>query len=196
MPGLLDHPEVREQVFPISVETYERMVDQGLFDAAPVELVQGLLIRKMSKSKLHVHVLRVLFSLLRDAVPSSFEVRKEDPLLLERSEPEPDLSVIPFTDPAEGVAEKPTSAALVVEVAITSLSLDRDKAWDYARAAVPEYWIVRPADAKVEVYTRPDPARGEYLTRRIFEASETLQSSQFPKLMFRLGDWLPSDDLR
>ena len=46
---------------------------------------------------------------------------------------------------------------LIVEVAESSYQFDRDqKASLYARAGVPEYWIVDCSAESIEVYSRPD----------------------------------------
>jgi Uma2 family endonuclease len=54
--------------------------------------------------------------------------------------------------------EHPFSAELVVEVAVATLELDRDKAELYAAAGVPEYWIVVPEERAVEVFCDPSPS--------------------------------------
>lgn len=33
----------------------------------------------------------------------------------------------------------------------------------YARAGLPEYWIVRPTERDLLIFSRPDPALGDYL---------------------------------
>ncbi len=70
------------------------------------------------------------------------------------SEPEPDLAIVAGTE-FDFRDSHPTTAALVVEVAISSLELDRVKALIYAEAGVEEYWIVCPEEKRVEVYRRP-----------------------------------------
>ena len=50
----------------------------------------------------------------------------------------------------------PPDCAIVVEIADTTLRRDRgQKKRLYARARVPEYWIVNLVDRQVEVYTEP-----------------------------------------
>jgi Uma2 family endonuclease len=53
----------------------------------------------------------------------------------------------------------PTTAALIVEVADTSLALDRGrKASLYASAGITEYWILNLVDRQLEVLRDPGPA--------------------------------------
>jgi len=52
----------------------------------------------------------------------------------------------------------PTRAALIVEVAESSLTFDRvQKGSLYARAGIVDYWIVNLVDRVVEVYRDPSP---------------------------------------
>ena len=53
----------------------------------------------------------------------------------------------------------PSRPVLVVEVADASVALDREhKASLYARAGVPDYWIVNVAENVLEVHRRPVPS--------------------------------------
>jgi len=62
-------------------------------------------------------------------------------------------------EPRDHLGAHPGTAALVVEVADSSLRLDRRlKGGLYARAGLPEYWIVNLADGVLEVHRRPQPA--------------------------------------
>ena len=126
------------------------------------ELLDGLLVTKMTKGDPH----RVATHLTRDAlaavVPRGWFVSKEDPVALPTgpsgyaSMPEPDLSVIRGTI-RDYVRRKPgpDDLALVVEVAESSLREDRAKFARYAREAVPVAWLVNLNDRIVEVYTNP-----------------------------------------
>ncbi len=69
-----------------------------------------------------------------------FEVRVGSPLTLEGSEPEPDLAVIALEAPRP---YHPSTATLIIEVASSSLRRDLDTKTElYARAGVPEYWVL------------------------------------------------------
>ena len=80
------------------------------------------------------------------------------PLALgEHSEPEPDIAVV-AGEPEDYLAAHPATAALVVEVADSSLRLDRRfKAALYAQAGLREYWIVNLVDHTLEVHRDPQP---------------------------------------
>ena len=50
----------------------------------------------------------------------------------------------------------------------------------YARAGVPEYWIVRPATRDVLVCSRPDAMAGDYVQTQLIDADGTLDSPTLP----------------
>ena len=72
--------------------------------------------------------------------------------------------------------------ALIVEVQSPSNpTIDsRTKRHAYARAGVPEYWIVRPATRDVLVCSRPDPTAGDFMASQVVEDGETLASPTRP----------------
>ena len=75
----------------------------------------------------------------------------------EESEPEPDVAVT-AGEPRQFLTSHPRRPVLVVEVADSSLAFDRkEKGSLYARAQVPEYWIVNLKDRVLEVYRQPHP---------------------------------------
>jgi Uma2 family endonuclease len=153
MIDILESPGVRRRVAPISVESYHVLRDLGLVDVK-TELVNGIIVEKMTKSPRHTLILHRLHDALAQGLPSGCLLRKEDPLTLAASEPEPDLAIVRGS--IEDYAEQhPTTAELVVEVAVSSLELDRAKAADYAGAGIPTYWLVIPAERAIVVYTEP-----------------------------------------
>jgi Uma2 family endonuclease len=118
-------------------------------------------------------------------------LRPQLPLTLpDDSEPEPDLAVVRLED-ARSREHHPRTALLVVEVAGDSLRLDREmKAALYARAGVPEYWIVNLAESTVEVHRDPDPATGAYRARVVISPEGTLAAMSVPGLRINVADIL------
>jgi len=122
---------------------------------------------------------------LESVVGANYHVRKEEPLTLADSEPEPDVAVVQGT-PEDYRTEHPSTAELVIEVAIATLELDRDKADLYAAAGVPEYWIVIPEEQAVEVLRTPSPVG--YRTSVRHTAPDTvLRSSRLPQATIRVA---------
>lgn len=160
--------------FPIarfSVEQYHRMIDSGaLGEGDRVELIDGWVVEKMAKGPEHEYATGETQALLQKELPSGWHVRNQAPVTLAESEPEPDLSVVRGERADyKGRHPGPDDVALVVEVADTTLATDRGKATIYARAAIPEYWIVNLGERTLEVHTDPE-ASGEprYSRRRVF----------------------------
>jgi len=188
MTALLELPAFRERVRGLSVEGYHRLGELGLL-SDDVELLRGLVVTKMSKSPLHELVAQKLMRLLLARVPSGFEVRPERPLTLSDSEPEPDISVVRGT-PDDWATGHPTTAHLVVEVSVSSASLDEGKGDIYAEAGILEYWLVRPEDRAVDVYRQH--MRNGYSSKTTLRENDTLRSTSLPGVEFVIVEILPA----
>jgi Uma2 family endonuclease len=137
---------------------YDRLVDLGVFDSDPIELIGGQLIVAEPHGTYHASSISAVDYAIRAILPPGFMVRIQLPLSLdEESEPEPDLVVVTGR-PADYRASHPTRAGLVVEVAESSLEFDRAyKGSLYARAGIQDYWIVNLVDHVLEVHRDPVP---------------------------------------
>lgn len=183
MTTLLDLPEIRERVSPLSVEEYHRL---GEFNenGRRTELMRGLLLEKRSKSPLHRSTAELLREILAGQMQPGFVIFSQDPLTTADSEPEPDVMLVRGTR-ADFRNVHPRTAELVVEVAVNSLEIDRAKAGIYAEAGVKEYWIVCPERMQVEVYLQPSPAG--YEKRNIAAAPALLNSAALPWIQVDLA---------
>jgi Uma2 family endonuclease len=173
MIAVLEDPEIRHRARPISVQTWHWMIAHGLAPRRS-ELIRGVIVEKVSKSSLHVSLSRILFRLLSAQADGRWLVLKEDPLTLADSEPEPDISVVPGTE-ADYLTAHPRSALLVVEIAVTTESADREMVKAYAEAGVPETWLVLATRRMIEVHTQP--VNGIYQSRREVLPGELLTST-------------------
>jgi Uma2 family endonuclease len=137
---------------------YERLVDLGVFRGEPIELIGGQLVVAEPQGAYHASAISAAEYTLRAVLPPGWIVRTQLPVSLdEESEPEPDLVVVPGR-PADYRGTHPARPALAVEVAESSLEFDREQKGSlYARAGIPEYWIVNLVDRIVEVYREPEP---------------------------------------
>jgi Uma2 family endonuclease len=138
---------------------YERLVDLGLFVGERLELLDGMLVMREPQGSPHAAIVIQIGQLLAAAFGAGWHPRLHSPLALgQDSEPEPDVAVVAGM-PRDYFVAHPTTAALVVEVADSSLRLDRRyKAAVYARAGLPDYWIVNLVDRVLEVHREPRPA--------------------------------------
>lgn len=175
MVPILSKPGFRQRAMPLSIKTWHQMIEGGL---APkrAELIRGVIVEKMSKTILHTKLAGILLERLQALFGDGFWVRKEEPLTLSDSEPEPDVSVV--EGQMSDYNNHPTTARLVVEVAVSSVSEDRDMAEIYAEAGVEEFWIVNGAERCIEVYRKPVAGRYEE-TSRVAEGG-VLECSSLP----------------
>jgi Uma2 family endonuclease len=137
---------------------YERLVQAGLFDGQHVELIAGHVITMSPMGSLHAAAVALVARALETVFEMGYFVRWQMPFAVGAwSEPEPDVAVI-AGQIRDYVGAHPSQAALIVEVAETSLAYDRiEKASLYAMAGVPEYWVVNLVDGQVEIYRTPIP---------------------------------------
>lgn len=182
---MLEIPEVRARVSAVTVEQYHQFPEFNA-NGRRTELLRGVVIEKVSKSPLHCRTAKALYDHLLRAIPRGFCVRKDDPLTLCDSEPEPDLAVVRGDD-RDFSNRHPSTAALVIEVAVTSATADRSMASLYAEAGVEEYWIVLPVERRVEVYRHAEV--GTYLGRIVVEGDATLECLSIPGVSLRLVDF-------
>jgi Uma2 family endonuclease len=175
---------------------YDRLLEIGLLrEDDPIELVEGRLLVAEPPHDPHARAVELAAEALRMAFGLGWRIRVQLPLALgAASLPEPDVAVLRGT-PRDTPPGHPTSAALVVEVADSSLHLDRGlKARGYARAGISDYWIVNLVDGVVEVYREPAPERARrfsYREVRTARPGEVLVPLAEPAARMLVGDFLP-----
>ena len=109
------------------------------------------------------------------------------------SEPEPDLAVLRGSA-RDWLADHPSTAALVVEIAETSLRFDRVvKGRVYAAAGIADYWIANLRDRVVEVYRQPirGTRRARYASAHVAHPGETLTPLAAPDARIAVDELLP-----
>jgi Uma2 family endonuclease len=168
--SILELEDVRNLVHVFSVEEYHKLLDAGLVPVK-TELIEGVIVRKITKGDDHVYFCNLLYDALRAILPSGFFVSKEDPISLSNSEPEPDISIIQGSH-KDYRNKKPVTAFLIVEVAKSSLGYDRRKIPLYAAAEVEHYWIVDIDNKRIETYTRPQG--NDYLSMELKTAKDVI----------------------
>lgn len=163
------------------------MIASGVLTADEhVELLDGLIVSEFPPRPAQASCAQWLSRRLCGSLDGSYAVRPRIPLVFgEWNQPEPDLAVV--RAPAED--RRLEAALLVVEVAGDSLRKDRKvKAAVYARAGVPEYWIVNVEGKAVEVFT--DPAAGGYRRAREIARPAVLAAESLP-VSFSLAELFP-----
>jgi Uma2 family endonuclease len=177
---------------------YGRLIEHRFLDEDdPIELVDGLLLVKEPQYTPHATAVMLVTEALRTAFGPGWCVRPQLPLALDdRSEPEPDVCVVPGS-PRDYLGDHPTGAALVVEVAASGLAIARGrKATMYARSGIADYWILNLVHRVLEVHREPVHLRGTrrgWRYRRVHSvgADDTVIPLALPAARIAIADLLP-----
>ncbi|PYN80762.1 MAG: hypothetical protein DMD96_11835 [Candidatus Rokuibacteriota bacterium] len=177
---------------------YERLIDLGVFQPGEaIELIGGELMVAEPQGAAHYTAILKTARALEAAFGPGWVVRTQGPIGLdEDSEPEPDIAVVPGSPDDYGRAH-PSHAALTVEVAESSLGLDRQRKGSlYARAGLPDYWVLNLVDRVLEVYREPvsDSASlfgWRYARSEVFDASARVTPLATPGSSIPVSQLLP-----
>jgi Uma2 family endonuclease len=184
---------LRRLTRPFTVEEYYRMAEAGILgEDDRVELLDGEIVQMSPIGSRHAACVARLNRKFTRALGERAIVQVQNPLRLsQRSEPQPDLCLLrPRPDYYAGAHPGPGDALLVVEVADTSLEFDRDvKLPLYARAGVPEVWLVDLEGEQVHVFC--EPARGSYLSVCELVAGDELVPRALPEFRVPVQEILP-----
>jgi Uma2 family endonuclease len=164
-----------QTAYRLTLEQYERIVDAGILGKQDrVHLINGILVAKMTENDRHATADDLCGLELNRVIPPGWYVRAAKPIRLpaQTSKPEPDRCLVRghIRDYTRRTPE-PQDIALVVEVADTSLNLDRLQAGMYAASGIPVYWIVNLRDGQIEI--RGQPGADGYQTLEIFTPGQT-----------------------
>jgi Uma2 family endonuclease len=141
------------------VSEYHRLAEVGILGADDrIELLDGQLVDMSPIGPRHALAVDALMYSLIAATAGRAVVRVQQPLVLDAgNEPQPDLTVV--RAPWSGYPSAhpgPKDVFLVIEVADTTLPIDNGAKRElYARAGIPEYWIVDLTADLVRVHRRP-----------------------------------------
>jgi Uma2 family endonuclease len=179
-------------------EEYYRLADAGLFEGRHVELIKGQIFEVGPPSAREATAVTLGAATLRPIFESSgFSVRVRCPLEPgDESAPEPDMAVV-TGEQLDYLEAHPTTAALIVEVADTSLEMDRGrKASLYAGAGIADYWILNLVGRQLEVYRDPAPDPDQtygygYVSVTIHTHGDVVSPLAAPAAAVAVADLLP-----
>jgi Uma2 family endonuclease len=172
----------------------DRLLSTGIFEGQRYELIDGDLIDKMGQNPPHAAAIGrvgrwlsslIGFDLVRIQLP--MEAGGAD---RERSLPEPDVAVLgELKSEHEQRHPRGDEVLLVVEVSDTTVAFDMSrKAVLYARACVPEYWVLDLVRRVLVVHRQSDGT--QYKLVQIFTEGETV-SMEGRSETARVQDLLP-----
>lgn len=159
-----------------SIGEYYRIAAAGVLrEDDRVELIEGEIIKMNPIGSRHAACVGRLTELLGDRARKVAMVWVQNPVEInDYSEPVPDVTLLRRRDDFYAHAKPaPGDVLLIVEVSDSTINYDRKvKAPLYARAGVPEMWLVNLPEELVEVYTRP--LNGAYQETRLVRRGETI----------------------
>lgn len=185
--------QLAEHLYHWNLESYHRLLELGILTSTDrVELLEGSIIQMSPKGIAHVITLQWVAEQLRALLPS-VTLRIQDPISLPLldSEPEPDIviakgSILSY----RSHHPYPEDILLLIEVADSSLSIDRDvKAGIYAKTGIVEYWIVDVNQQEILMFRQPSCEGYGY--SRVLHREDTLTFHSFPGLRMSVADCLP-----
>lgn len=162
-----------------TVDEFHRMGEAGILsESARLELINGEIVEMTPIGSLHAACVRDLDEWLQATLRGDAVVSSQQPLKVEHDgEPVPDIAVLrPRKDRYRQSHPTSADALLVIEVADSSVLFDRNvKSRMYARAAIPEYWVVDLPRSRVAVFL--SPSGGDYAEQHEFGRGESWRSN-------------------
>jgi Uma2 family endonuclease len=167
----------------------------GLWERERLELIEGDLISRMGKKRPHVNVMILAMKWLA-SVFGDLYVTPEAPIDVApednpTNEPEPDLAVLKQPCTTYATANPgPSDVRLLVEISDTTLAFDLGtKSRLYARAGIPEYWVVDVPGRRIVVHR--GPRAGIYENVISYRADETIEPLSAPGRNLKVADAFP-----
>lgn len=167
-----------------TVEEYNALIEAGILrEDDHVELIEGEIIEMSPVGKRRVACVNRLTALFGRYAGQSALLSVQNPIELPNyAQPQPDIALLkPRDDFYAGNLPRPADVLLLVEVADTSREFDRGvKLSLYARAGIPEMWLVDRPNETVEVNTQP--AGEAYQASRQARRGESIDVGRLPGL--------------
>lgn len=193
------NPSSQPRLWHWTVAQYNRLGDQGVFGEQRVELLEGRVVLMPAMKDYHLAAIDTSAHVLDAVFGPGYWVRRQGQLdLLRDSAPMPDIALVPGS--AKGShrdRENPSTALLIVEVSLSTLHFDRgQKLRIYAKAGIPESWILNLDEQQLEVYRQPqlEPGRKRrfrYAQVTILKPTDRVSPLAAPNTSILVSDMLP-----
>jgi Uma2 family endonuclease len=160
-----------------TVEEYHRMAEAGLFEGQRVELIYGKIVDMSPSKSDHAGIVKRIHNIFREILDKNHIISVQDPIHIDdRSEPEPDIAILQYREDYYTQSHPtPKETLLVIEVANSSLEKDQKvKLPLYAKAGIPEVWIVNLQDHQLEQYR--EPSEQGYSSIRILRSKDSVEN--------------------
>jgi Uma2 family endonuclease len=176
----------------ISVDEYERMGEAGIFKQdARLELLEGSIYELPLISPLHSGCVTYLSMLLHSLFNRMLIISTHNPVRLNNfSEPQPDIALLRWRDDFYKHGH-PTPADMLLVIEVVDSTVESDRSYKmplYAKAGIPEAWLINLPDEKIELYA--EPADAAYQFTRDFKRGEDVQAHSIAGLLVPVADVL------
>ena len=172
-----------------TVAEYYAMADAGILsENDSVELLDGDLIVMPPIGDWHAARVNLFTNTLPGQLQGRAIVSIQNPTRLDdTSEPQPDIMLLRWRDDFyQSGHPDPGDALLLIEVADTTVDFDRnEKLPMYARAGIPEVWLVTRAGRRIESYTQR--VEGQYTAVRYANVGENIAPQAFPDIILEVS---------
>lgn len=179
-----------------TVDQFHALGDLGCFEGRRAMLIDGVIVEEGPMDPPHAMGILVANETLRAVFGKGWVPRVQLPLVLGRaSDPEPDIAFV--TGRPQDYTSHPTSAALVVEIADSSLRYDTTvKMSLYAAGGIADYWVLDVNARQLHVFRDPQPDTTQphgfgYATLLALDASDTVAPLAVPSSTVTVAELLP-----
>ena len=172
-----------------SIEEWHELVNSGLLEGKPVELLEGEIIKMSPEGIEHSYTNRSVVKYLRQLLVHRAEIIQAQPITLDNSEPEPDITIARLPETIyRDHHPYPQDIYWLIEISNRTLIKDlSQKIITYARNGIPEYWVIDLVNKKLIAHT-------QIQNDNYFQVTEytkgTVSSSAFPDLAIALDKLL------
>ncbi|NES66862.1 MAG: Uma2 family endonuclease [Okeania sp. SIO2D1] len=175
-----------------NVKEYNEMSQVGILkENERLELIRGEIFQMSPVGRHHSACVNRLTQLFFQKLGDRVLVRVQNPVELDDySEPQPDIALLtPKADFYESGHPKPADIFLIVEVADTTIKLDREvKIPLYGEDNIIEVWLVDINEQCVEVYRKPIASGYEQVQK--LQRGQNLSVQRFPSINIQVDEIL------
>lgn len=179
----------------LRVEDYDKIIEHGIFgEDEKIELWDGVLVKMSPKGIKHRNATTKTTDYFYEYLRERSIIQVQDPIRLnDYSEPEPDVVLIEAPLSRYAISHPtPEDIYLLVEVAESSIEIDRRKAAKYARNNILQYLIINLNTDEIEDYR--EPSVDGYRFKKTYTKDESFNLAAFPDVEIKVGDLLPPSE--
>ncbi len=172
-----------------SIEEWHELVDFGLLEGKPVEFLEGEIVEVSPEGIEHSYTNRSIVKYLRQLLAQKAEIIQAQPITLDNSEPEPDVTVAKLPE-TRYLNHHPYPQDIYWLIEVSNRTLNKDlnqKIITYARNGIPEYWVIDLVNKKLIIHTQVQNNGYAQITEY---TTGTVSSLAFPDIAIALNELL------